>query len=54
MGLLQAYAIYKYGKSRQKKRQRSEEEYWEEICDLCGFARAQHARDAIETCPDYS
>lgn len=54
MGILQAYAIYRYGKSRQKKRQRIEDQYWEEICDLCGFTRAQHARDAQETCPVYS
>lgn len=54
MGILQAYAIYRYGKSRQKKSQRLEEEFWEDVCDLCGYTREQHARDAQETCPDYS
>lgn len=54
MGLLQAYAIYKYGKSRQKKRQRKEEEYWAEVCEHCGYARAQHADNEEQTCPIYS
>lgn len=53
MGILQAYAVYLYGKSRQKKRQRLEEEFWEEVCEFCGYSRAQHARDAQETCPIY-
>jgi hypothetical protein len=46
MGILSAYAIYKYGKSRAKK------EHMEEVCNNCGFKRKHHEDpDGAAACP---
>lgn len=53
MGIIQAYAIYKYGKRRAEKRQQVEDEFWSEICEHCGYERRQHSNDDRESCPTF-
>ena len=54
MGILTTYAIYKYGKNKAERRRDEELEEQNEICDLCGYTRAQHSQDDKALCPEYS
>lgn len=54
MGILTTYAIYKYGKNKAERRRDKELEEQNEICDLCGYTRAQHSQDDKALCPEYS
>ena len=51
MGILQAYAIYKYGKSRAEKKRAQEEEESLDVCDNCGWERFRHSPNG--NCPEY-
>lgn len=54
MGILTTYAIYKYAKNKSERRQAEELEEQNEVCDLCGYTRAQHSQDDKALCPEYS
>jgi hypothetical protein len=52
MGLIQAYAVYKYGKKKSERKHARERKEQELMCPNCGWELFRHGPKA--ECPEYS
>lgn len=51
MGILQAYAIYRYGKKKAEKARARQDDADLEVCTNCGWERFRHSPNG--DCPVY-